>query len=268
MTGERPALAYQSFGRMRGMERYQDSLERLIRSVPVDADVRVLRLPDTEISGKGFASAQALDLPAILRSMAEAATSGADAIAVGNGFDPGLWEARELLDVPVVGLFEAVAFYALRVGWRLGVVTSGASGVPRIEQLGTQYGIRARMVRPASASVTVPMVVSAFDRPEVARRVLTATEAAIRTLAERGADVVMVASGALDVFLSEAGRPEGGVPVLPSVTTLVHHLYGAALLARDGVPYVSRAGRFASPPPEILAGLAGQQAGATAPARG
>lgn len=251
MTDEWLTLAYQSFGRMRGMERYQNRLEHLVRSVPVDAEVRVLRLPDTEISGKGFASAQALDLPAILRSMAAAASAGADAIAVGNGFDPGLWEARELLDVPVVGMFEAVAFYALRVGWRLGVVTSGASGVPRIEQLATQYGIRARLVRPASASVTVPMVVSAFDDPDAARRVLSATEGAVRTLAERGADVVLVASGALDVFLDEAGRPDIGVPVLPSVTTLVHHLYGAALLARDGVPYVSRSGRFAGPPPEI-----------------
>ena len=130
MTGERLSLAYQSFGRVRGMERYQNRLEDVVRSVPIDADVQVLRLPDTEITGKGFASAQALDLPVILRSMAAARASGASAIAVGNGFDPGLWEARELLDVPVVGLFEAVAFYALRVGWRLGVVTSGASGVP------------------------------------------------------------------------------------------------------------------------------------------
>jgi Asp/Glu/hydantoin racemase len=257
MTGERPALAYQSFGRLRGMEGYQDRLEHLVRSVPVDADLRVLRLPDTEISGKGFASAQALDLPAILRSMASAAASGADAIAVGNGFDPGLWEARELLDVPVVGLFEAVAFYALRVGWRLGVVTSGASGVPRIEELATRYGIRSRMVRPATASVTVPMVVAAFDEPDLASRVLTATESAVHVLAERGADVVLVASGALDVFLAEAGRPDVGLPVLPSVTTLVHHLYGAALLARQGVPHVSRAGRFASPPPEILAAITG-----------
>ena len=262
MTGERLSLAYQSFGRMRGMERYQNQLAEIVRSVPIDADIQVLRLPDTEITGKGFASAQALDLPVILRSMAAARASGASAIAVGNGFDPGLWEARELLDVPVVGLFEAVAFYALRVGWRLGVVTSGASGVPRIEQLAAQYGIGARMVRPASASVTVPMVVSGFEQPDVARRVLTATEGAIRTLAERGADVVLVASGALDVLLHEIGRPDVGPPVLPSVTTLVHHLYGAALLARNGVPYVSRSGRFASPPPEILAAVAGQPAGA------
>lgn len=65
----------------------------------------------------------------------------------------------------------------------------------------------------------------------------------------------MVASGALDVFLDASGRPDVGPPVLPSVTTLVHHLHAAALLARNGVPHVSRAGRFASPPPEILAAL-------------
>ncbi|MEA2622776.1 MAG: allantoin racemase [Chloroflexota bacterium] len=248
-------LAYQSFGQVAGMEAYQGRLEEIVRAASPESALRILRLPSTIVAGKGFASAQALDVPALLRSIAGAVDGGVEAVAVGNGFDPGLWEARELFDIPVLGMFETVAAYGLRVGWRLGVLCSGNSGVARVEELAARYGIGSRLVRPAAAGVRVPDVVAGFGDPQIAERVLEAARRSVAVLAERGADVVMVASGALDVFLASSGRPDVGLPVLPSVTILVRELEAAAGLARLGVPFVSRAGRFASPPPEILTSL-------------
>jgi allantoin racemase len=248
-------LVYQSFGQLAGMESYQKRLEEQVRAAVTAAEIDVRRLDSTVVAAKGFASAQALDVPAVLRSVAAAVAEGADAVAIGNGFDPALWEARELFDVPVLGMFETVASYGLRVGWRLGVLCSGASGVSRIEELATRYGIASRLVRPVAAGISVPDVAAAFDDPRRAADVLTAARGAIGRLADRGAEAVIVASGALDVFLAQAGRPDTGVPVLPSVPILVRELETAAALARDGVPYVSRAGRFRQPPPEVLDGL-------------
>jgi allantoin racemase len=248
-------LAYQSFGQVAGMEPYQARLDALVRAAASDHEVEILRLPATVVAGKGFASAQAMDVPAILRLIDAAVDRGVDAIAVGNGFDPGLWEARELFDVPVLGMFESVAYRGLRVGWRLGVVTSGASGAGRIEELAARYGIGDRIVRPAAAGVPVPTIMAAFEDPALGAHVVGETGRAMRELAGRGADVAMVASGALDVFLESIGRPDVGLPVLPSVTVLVHELVAAARMARAGVPFVSRAGRFASPPPQIRASL-------------
>jgi Asp/Glu/hydantoin racemase len=244
-------LAYQSFGQLAGMEAYHDRLERTVRASAPDATISILRLESTIVAGKGFASAQALDVPLVLRSVAAAVDAGAEAAAIGNGFDPGLWEARELFSVPVLGLFETVALHALRVGWRVGVLTSGNSGATRIEELVARYGIASRFVRPEAVGVSVPEVVAAFGDSERLTRTLAATERAVGALADRGAEVAIVASGALDVLLGSSSLPAFRVPVIPSVPILVAELAAAAWLARQGVVAVSRSGRFASPPAEI-----------------
>ena len=184
--------------------------------------------------------------------MAHAVRDGYDALAIGNGFDPGLWEARELFDLPILGLFETVAFYGLRTAWRLGVLCSGNSGVTRVEELAARYGIGSRFTRPFAVGVPVPQVVSAFSDPAVAKTVLDGANQALRELQRRGAEAVVVASGALDVFL-ETHRSELApvLPVLPSVQILVRELESAAGLAKLGVPYVSRVGRFAKPPSAV-----------------
>lgn len=250
-------LAYQSFGQIGGMEAYQSTLSELVAATASPgSEISVLRLPSARVAGKGFASAQALEVPAILRSIAAAVDSGTEAVAIGNGFDPGLWEARELFDVPVLGLFETVALYSLRVGWRLGVLTSGKSGASRIEEMAARYGISSRLVSPVAVGVTVPTVVEAFTNAEVAAQVLAATDVALTELASRGADVVMVASGALDVFLHTHGMSTlTKLPVLPAVPILVRELEAVAGLARLGVTHASRTGRFAQAPQAVLESL-------------
>ena len=254
---ERPLrVAYQSFGRAGGMEAYQGRLEEIVRaaaSPPTVVDV--LRLPDAIVAGKGFASAQALEVPALVRSLKRAVDMGYEAIAIGNGFDPGLWEARELFDVPVLGLFETVALYALRTGWRFGVLCSGRSGIARVEEMAARYGIAGRMVRPVAIGITVPEVVAAFSSPQAAGRIVESAGALVGDLASRGAEVVVVASGALDVFLARHPVEASPLPILPSVTILVKELATAAQLARSGVAFVSRAGRFASPPEAVRKAL-------------
>jgi Asp/Glu/hydantoin racemase len=251
-SGDAPLrLAYQSFGQLQGMEAYQARLEATVRASAPDADVTILRLGSTIVSGKGFASAQALDVPLVLRSIAAAVDAGAEAVAIGNGFDPGLWEARELFGVPILGLFETVALHALRVGWRVGVLCSGNSGVTRIEELAARYGIATRFVRPQALGITVPDVIAGLEDAERMSRTAAAAEGAVLALAERGAEVAIVASGALDILLASSPRLTFAIPVLPSVPILVAELATAAELARRGIPFVSRAGRFATPPEEI-----------------
>jgi len=254
LIGSPVRLAYQSFGQLEGMARYQARLAELVKgTASPGTDVSILRLPSALVEGKGFASAQALELPSILNSIALAIEAGNEAVAIGNGFDPGLWEARELFDVPILGLFETVAFYGLRVGWRLGVLCSGKSGVARVEEMAARYGISSRMARPVALGVSVPRIIEAFQNSAVAGEVLASTQTAVSDLARQGAEVVMVASGALDVFLNtHETSGENDLPILQSVQILVSELESAANLARQGVPYVSRAGRFRKPPEAVL----------------
>ncbi len=234
------------------METYQRELEALVKSsVRAGTEIDVLRLPDAVVSGKGFASAQALEVPAILRSIGKAVRDGYEAVAIGNGFDPGLWEARELFDVPILGMFETVSMYALRCGWRFGVLCSGSSGVARTEELAARYGISGRMIRPVAIGISVPEIVSAFGNESAAGYITKSASALAAELAGRGAETIVVASGALDVFLSTQTALKLAIPVLPSVKVLVQELEAMACMARIGVPFVSRAGRFQKPPDEV-----------------
>ena len=235
------------------MESYQAELEKLVRgAVTPGARIDVLRLPEAIVAGKGYASAQALEVPMILRSIHRASRAGYDALAIGNGFDPGLWEARELFEVPIVGLFESAALHALRTGWRFGVLCSGNSGPSRIEEMAARYGIKDRMVRPLAIGLSVPQVVSAFDDAEAAEQLMAAARDRAEELANRGADVVVVASGALDVILTTRRLVQFPLPILPSVKILVRDLEAAVRSARLEIPFISRTGRFARPPDEVL----------------
>lgn len=258
LTGGEPAtpqlrVTYQSFGQPEGMEVYQAFLgERVRAAAGPRVAIELRALERALIPGKGFSSAEALELPGLLRSLAAAVAGGAEALAIGNGFDPGLWPARELFDVPVLGLFETVAFFGLRLGARLGVVCSGASGPARIEELVARYGIGSRVARPRALGIAVPTVVAAFDRDPEWALVSERVDSALAALEADGAEVVMIASGALGALL-EFRREDGGtrLPVLPNLPILVRELVAAAELARLGVPAVSRQGRFA-PAPEAV----------------
>lgn len=246
-------LIYQSFGQEAGMTSYRAAIERLIKEFTGDpAAWRLRSMPKARIEGKGFASAQALETPKLLRSIALAIDEGAKGVAIGNGFDPGLWEARELFGVPVLSWFETLAFHALRIGWRLGVVCSGRSGPPRIVDLAARYGIRDRMADPTALNITVPEIMAAFDDSKQADAIFARATAGVKELERQHVDVAIIASGALDVlFESRAMRAIGDLPLVPGLPVLVRELEAAVALAGFGVPFVSRAGRFRSPPETV-----------------
>jgi Asp/Glu/hydantoin racemase len=250
-------LLYQSFGQEEGMGAYRQALTGLIaRSVSEGTVVTLGGLPSALVEGKGYASAHALDLPALMTGVAAAVEDGADGVAIGNGFDPGLWECRELFDIPVLGLFETVSSYGLRAGWRLGVLCSGQSGPPRIMELASRYGTAGRMALPRAAGITVPDVLSGFTDAAAADRIADAAEEAATQLRQDGADILMVASGVLDTLLQAKGVTAlAGLPLLPGVQILLRELEAAVLLARAGAPVVSRAGRFRRPPEQVLRAL-------------
>lgn len=250
-------VTYQSFGQMTGMEEYQAFMrEEVAAAAGPGADVEVRCLDHAVVSGKGLSSSEALELPSLLRSVAGAVAAGAEAVAIANGFDPGLWQARELFDVPVLGLFETVAFYGLRMGARLGVLCSGRNGPARIQELLCRYGIAARFARPRSLGIGVPAVMSAFEDDHAYERIADEIGQALKLLGADGAELTLIASGALGALIRSRRLDETTtMPVLSNVPILVQELVAAAALSRLGVPAVSRLGRFAAAPDVVRDGL-------------
>jgi len=79
----------------------------------------------------------------VLRAVVEADREGFDALVVGCCYDPGLTQARELTDMPVVGPLEAAASLARLFGHRFAVVTDHRKAVPELEDRIRLYGLEA-----------------------------------------------------------------------------------------------------------------------------
>ncbi len=79
----------------------------------------------------------------VLRAVAAADREGFDAFVIGCCYDPGLTQARELTDMPVVGPLESSVLLARLFGHRFSVVTDHRKAVPELEDRIRLYGVEA-----------------------------------------------------------------------------------------------------------------------------
>ncbi|KNY20213.1 aspartate/glutamate racemase family protein [Methylobacterium sp. ARG-1] len=182
---------------------------------------------------------------AVLETLA-AHHAGHDAAVIAAYGDPGLIAARELFDLPVVGMAEAAMLTACQLGARFAVVTFSPALLPWYEDALALAGLTARCVglyavRRPFADVTA---VQDVLRPEI----LALAERAVTD----GADTVILAGAplaGLGSVLREA------VPV-PLIDPLAAALGQAQALVRLGTRPPT-AGRFARPPAKPATGLTG-----------
>ncbi len=84
----------------------------------------------------------------LIDGIIEAETKGYDAVIIGCGNDPGLRQARQAVDIPVVGPTEAAMLLACTLGYKFGVITVMDELVPLCEDNIRKYGLSWRAVFP------------------------------------------------------------------------------------------------------------------------
>ncbi|GAG62445.1 unnamed protein product, partial [marine sediment metagenome] len=68
-----------------------------------------------------------------------------DSVVIACAWDGGLWAAREILEVPVVGIGEAAFYIACLIGYKFSVITpGGAKDVSITWDLIRRYGVESR----------------------------------------------------------------------------------------------------------------------------
>jgi Asp/Glu/hydantoin racemase len=165
--------------------------------------------------------------------------AGAAAVLIACYGDPGLDALRELAPVPVLGLADASAEAALRLGRRFGVVTGGAAWKPILEEFFAARGFAGRL---AGVRTVAPTGGDIARDPEGSIALLAA---ACRDAAtEDGAEVVVLGGAGL-AGLASAVAKQVPVPVLCSVEEGLR-----ASFAAMGQP-----GRGAPPAPVETIGL-------------
>ncbi|MFO1167965.1 MAG: aspartate/glutamate racemase family protein [Rhodoblastus sp.] len=142
--------------------------------------------------------------------------AGFDAYVMGHFQDPGLYELRSALRIPVVGAGEVTLLAASQLGRRLGLVTlDPVFEVMHYEQA-DRYGLGDRVTHVTGLGCRPEDFAAAFDGDATAKgRMLDDFTACARPMVEAGADVI-VPAGVLPGLLigGERGFRVGRAPVV------------------------------------------------------
>lgn len=178
---------------------------------------------------------------------------GCDAVMVACSGDPGVQEARTLLNIPVIGPTEAAMGLVLGYGWRFGILTvDDRTWSSWLEQmvasygLSTRYGGQRQLVTP-----TAKIFTEGFDNPDMVRDDINARA---KEFASMGVEAILIGSAGLSTFATYTGINKTQDPEMPifdviSVGLKVAELR-AELTAKLGVPVVSRAGWYSEYSPK------------------
>jgi allantoin racemase len=220
-----------------------------------------LRKPDTEIAIKSVKPGlrrgadptipyfSLLNKVQIVEKILEAEKEGYDVAVVGCFTDPGVLEARGVVNIPVVGLCEPTLLFACLLGHKFGVVTlNEPRTLPDLELMIRMYGLEDRAIINPVRFVSMPSIeifTKGMESPEiVAADVLQKAKQCV----EDGAEVVVIGCNGLGPLCTISGvvRVEGAdAPILDCVSvSIVCAEAIVGLHSRLGVPFVSRKGSY------------------------
>jgi allantoin racemase len=149
----------------------------------------------------------------------EAAEQGYDGYVMGHFQDPGLYEARSAVRIPVVGLGETGLHWASQLGRNIALVSIDHVFERWHLEQADLYGLPGRVTHVTAMGALVEDFAAAFAGDEVAyARMLASFTALVEPLVADGADVVLPA-GALPGLLlrREIGLTIGHAPVVNCV---------------------------------------------------
>ncbi len=216
-------LWYQSLARQAQTLAYGADLRKIIDAVvePGTA-VHVEGLSEAAGIGAHYRFLEYHDTKEVIYNAIKAEKEGYDAFLIGNVTDAGLREAREMVNIPVLGLSETSLHMASIMGASFGLVAIAERWKPRLLQNVERYGMR-RGLAGIEVMDTSPLELRGAFRDDARRKDVVArfTDAAGKLL-EQGAEVIIPAGGEVSVFVIEAGIHEiGRAPVVNGIYELI-----------------------------------------------
>ena len=230
----------------------------LVKSPDTEVEFRTLRKGLNKFEAMIYSYTNFLGYREILEGIIEAEREGFDAVMIGCFFDPVLKEARQAVNIPVIGAAESTMLMATMMGHKFGVITVSPKAAFDMEDNIRRYGLSTRStpIRPIPASPKEQMMVindaslgfEAFNR--VSRELIT-----------DGAESIipgcLVMSPAMRLAPGCPDLPNGiveidGVPVMDVVGTQMLIAETMVRLKNAGSAWISRKGLYAQPSEKAL----------------
>jgi len=185
----------------------------------------------------------------------ESAEQGYDAFVIGHFQDPGLYEARSAVEIPVLGLGELALHWAALLGRHIALVSIDPVFDRWHREQADLYGLGDRITHVTGLGLVVEDFAPAFaGDADAYARLLERFRDLVEPLVEGGADVI-VPAGALPglLFAAEHGLTVGHAPVVNCVAVALKLTEAAARLARLTGLGPSRGPAFALAPERAIA---------------
>lgn len=183
----------------------------------------------------------------------QAERDGYDAFVIGHFQDAGLYEARSVVDIPVLSLGEASMLYCCQLAQRIGIVTINTRFIPWFgHQLG-KYGLRERITGVHAMSFEPGQILAALGSKSKTAEVKELFVAQATPLVAGGVELILPGGGIpMLLFSAEHSFNVDGAPVVNGIEIVMKMAEAAVFMHRSSGLSVSRTGEYAKAPPEVI----------------
>jgi Asp/Glu/hydantoin racemase len=178
---------------------------------------------------------------------------GYDAFIIGHFQDAGLYEARSVVNIPVVALGEASMLYSCQLGQQLGIVTINTRYIPWFRHQIAKYGLERRVTGVHAMQFEPGQILKAYESESLAAKVQDLFAEQAKPLVAGGCEV-LIPGGGIPMLLFSALHEHAvdGAPVVNGIPIAVKMAELAVKLRRLSGISISRAGEFVQPPHEVV----------------
>lgn len=242
-------LWHQSFTELDRLPAYRRAIEEHLEKVAAPGTEVVLHGMDpgtyeTEYPGIDirYAYLQHMHAQQIFEHAVQAERQGYDAFIINTMPDPGIQEARTLVDIPVVGYGFSAMHVATHLGQRFGIVCFIEPLAALYASNAARYGLSHLAGPVYPLGLTFHDVVAGYADPAP---VVSAFTEVVRRLMSQGVDVVIPGEAPLSLLLQRAGvHRVDEVPVVDTLATSIKTAEMLVALSRSSGMRVTRRGYF------------------------
>jgi len=189
----------------------------------------------------------------IIENGLKAEQQGFDAFTIGCTNDSGLFQAREVLNIPVIGITEVSLLMACMMGRNFSLITPNEKMIPRFEELVKMYGLKERLASIEYMDFKIPELDRVFEDPDFQKKQTKEFKDGARKTIEAGSEVIIPVGAMASLFLAKSGmRQIDGVPVLDTISAAIKMTEMVVKLSKITGTFVSRRLSFAAPPAAVL----------------
>lgn len=247
-------LWYQSLARQTESTPYGEMLKRVIATA-CDPGTTVHLQGVRESAGIGvhYRFLEYHETKEVIYNAMLAEREGYDAFLVGNISDAGLREAREVVNIPVLGLCETSLHMACMMGANFSLVTISPKWTPRLLENVSRYGFDRRLVAVDAMNTSPLDLKRCFVEPGHLKYITEQFYECAERLLAKGTEVIIPAGGDIIVFLADAGIFEyKRAPILNGIVELVKMGELAVKLKQKTGRFTSKRGGYAAPGGDFL----------------